>query len=296
MCGIAGVWASPGQVPATALAGRMIATLGHRGPDSSGVWADSSAGVQLAHARLAIIDLSPAGAQPMVSHDGRLVIVLNGEIYNHAEIRRKLAQHEAPIHWRGSSDTETLLQAICALGLDAALELAVGMFAFALYDTAARTLTLVRDRFGEKPLYWGWTDDGAFVFASELKALRKHPAFGARIDPVAVQELLTYAYISAPRSIYMGVQKLEPGGRLVLHSEGRSGREARLDRYFSLHALLCSTQAEPYRDERTALDELEAALMAAVARQSVADVPVGAFLSGGIDSSLIVSLKWSVCR
>ncbi len=206
MCGIAGIIDCHGLADGAARVTRMADALAHRGPDDAGTWVDESAGVALAHRRLSILDLSPAGHQPMASACGRFVIVFNGEIYNHPDLREALGE----IQWRGHSDTETLLAAIAAWGIEAALSRCVGMFAFALWDRQARALTLARDRLGEKPLYYGRVD-GTFLFASELKTLRAWPGFNAEIDRDALALYMRHNYVPAPRSIYQGIHKLPPG-------------------------------------------------------------------------------------
>ena len=301
MCGIAGLLSDARIDPA--LLDRMARTIAHRGPDDSGNWIDADAGIGLTHRRLSIVDLSPMGHQPMASGDGRFVISYNGEIYNHPELRRELdTLGRAPEGgWRGHSDTETLVQAIAVLGLDAALDRAVGMFAFALWDRKERTLQLVRDRFGEKPLYYGWAGRD-FVFASELKAIRAHPSFNGEIDRRALHLLAARTYIPAPLSIYRGIFKLEPGCILTVTADalGRAQAEPprvgatdgplRLRRYWSYGEVVEQGLAQPIDDPGAALTALEDVLGQAIRDQSVADVPVGAFLSGGIDSSSIVAL------
>ena len=227
MCGIAG-FLHLGQAPdggamAAALA-RMTAPIAHRGPDAEGCWTDAEAGIALGHRRLSIVDLSPAGSQPMTSASGRYVITYNGEIYNHRELRRELEQGGKAPAWRGHSDTETLLAAIEAWGLEPALRRATGMFAFALWDRERRELVLARDRLGEKPLYYGWQGRGrcrVFLFGSELKALRAHPAFDAPIDRDALRLLMRHGYVPTPYSIHAGIAKLEPGS-IAIVSPGRS--------------------------------------------------------------------------
>ncbi|MGE5722832.1 MAG: asparagine synthase (glutamine-hydrolyzing) [Sphingomonadales bacterium] len=301
MCGIAGMLSGrldPG------LLGAMIAPLAHRGPDDEGIWADQQAGVGLAHRRLSIVDLSPSGHQPMASTDGRYVIVYNGEIYNHAWLRgevEKAGGGPGGNGWNGHSDTETLIEAIALWGLEAALAKCVGMFALALWDVRERRLLLARDRFGEKPLYYGWTG-GDFVFGSELKALRFHPRFDNEIDRRALRLLASRVYIPAPLSIYRRVYKLDPGcildvpadaWRTPLDTPPEAERPAdgiRLHRYWSYRDVVRGGLADPIADEAEAIAELERTLADAIAGQSVADVPVGAFLSGGIDSSTVVAL------
>ena len=300
MCGIAGLIASA-KVD-EGLLRRMTDRLSHRGPDDQGLWVDPDSGVGLGHRRLSIVDLSPAGHEPMHSASGRFVVTFNGEIYNHREIRSRLDDEEQapPNGWRGHSDIETLLQAIDAWGLRAAIAEAAGMFAFALWDRRERTLSLVRDRFGEKPLYYGWVGRD-FLFASELKALRLHPRFDNDIDRHAVQLFAGRTYIPAPFSIYRRIFKLSPGCIVRLSAEGvgkpldhppdeSSTGGVTLERYWSYRDVVRRGLDEPINDETEALSELDRALSLAVAQQSVADVPVGVFLSGGIDSSTVAAL------
>ena len=301
MCGIAGVLAAGRVDPA--LLKRMADVIGHRGPDDDGVWVDPEARIGFGHRRLSIVDLSPSGHQPMVSADGRYVLNYNGEIYNHAELRKdlELAGMAPEGGWRGHSDTETLLQAIAACGLEKAVGQSVGMFAFALWDRKDRRLSLVRDRFGEKPLYYGWSGRD-FVFGSELKALRVHPRFDNAISRRALGLFAARAYIPAPLSIYERIFKLPPGCILTIEEaaaltpldeppeEGRASTGLRLDRYWSYRDVVARGLEQPIDDEADALDELERALARAIRGQSVADVPVGAFLSGGIDSSTVCAL------
>lgn len=294
MCGLTGILGGDGGAVAA-----MTAALVHRGPDADGVWAEE--GIALGHRRLSILDLSPAGAQPMHSACGRFVIAYNGEIYNHLDLRRDLAAAGAAPEWRGHSDTETLLAGLAHWGLDETLRRTAGMFALALWDRRERRLSLARDRIGEKPLYWGWAGR-ALVFGSELKALRRHPDFPREICREALAQYLRFAYVPAPRSIHPGVYKLEPGCILSVdgppppappHKPLRPGAQhgtLSLRRYWSLDETITHGAADPFATEAEALAEVEAALSGAVARQMVADVPLGAFLSGGIDSSLIVAL------
>ncbi len=297
MCGIAGILASEGIDIRTIQ--RMVDPIVHRGPDDEGVWIDAEARVGLGHRRLSIVDLSPLGHQPMESASGRYVLSYNGEIYNHAELRRELGNRHSA--WRGHSDTETLLECIAAWGLKEALCKAVGMFALGLWDKKERRLHLARDRFGEKPLYYGWVG-GDFVFASELKSIRTHPRFDNSIDRGSLRLYAARTYVPAPFSIYRNIYKLEPGCVLTLELEAAS-RQAeappfagtacsgvRLDRYWSYKEVVRAGLSDPIQDEREALEQLERALAGAIQSQSVADVPVGAFLSGGIDSSSVVAL------
>ena len=281
----------------------MIGPIAHRGPDDKGLWFDAEAGIGLGHRRLSVVDLSPLGHQPMLSGDGRFVINYNGEIYNHGKIRGELAVsgNTPEGGWRGDSDTETLLEAISALGLKEALRRAVGMFAFALWDRKERLLHLVRDRFGEKPLYYGWAG-GDFVFGSELKALQAHPRFDNAVDRGALRLFAARTYIPAPLSIYERVFKLQPGCILSLSpesarmpltkppEEGRAQNDLSLTRYWSYRDLVRQGLEQPIRDEGEALERLEQVLSTAIQGQAIADVPVGGFLSGGIDSSTVVAL------
>jgi asparagine synthase (glutamine-hydrolysing) len=301
MCGIAGILAS-GAVTEECVT-RMTRPIVHRGPDDSGCWIDGDAGIGLGHRRLAIVDLSAAGHQPMHSADRRFVLTYNGEIYNYEDIRRELEAVGAVPDggWRGHSDTEVLLQAIVTWGLRAAIERSVGMFAIGLWDRRERTLSLVRDRFGEKPFYYGWAGRD-FLFGSELKALTAHPRFDARIDRRAVGLFASRTYIPAPLSIYEGVFKLPPGCILTVErdaaisprdtppAEGRSENGLSLERYWSYRDVMVRGLGDPIDDEAAALGELERTLATAIQGQSMADVPVGAFLSGGIDSSTVVGL------
>ena len=291
MCGIAGyligaAGASTAESSEAVLL-RMGQAIAHRGPDDSGVWVDAAAGIGLVHRRLSIIDLSPAGHQPMASASSRYVIVYNGEIYNYLELRRELEQRAGGINWRGHSDTEILLAGFEAWGVAATIERATGMFAFALWDKEAGSLTLGRDRLGEKPLYYGWQGD-AFLFGSELKALKAHPAFRAGIDRDAIALLMRHNYIPAPHSIHEGISKLAPGCLLTVRGQRR---EVSIRPYWSAMAAVAEGKARPFvGGPSDAVSALESLLMDAVAKQMVADVPLGAFLSGGVDSSTVVAL------
>lgn len=292
MCGLAGIL-GPGSAD-PALASAFAAALAHRGPDAEGQWADPAAGIALAHRRLSIVDLSPAGAQPMVSADGRWVLAYNGEIYDHAALRARL-EAEAPRRWRGHSDTEVLLEAIAAWGVEAALARCNGMFALAAWDRVERRLVLARDRTGEKPLYVGAV--GAdLVFASELKAFRRHPAWRHAVEPRALGWLLELGYVPAPWSIHPGVFKLPAGSllRLVPGDAGwrpdAAGFAARVERWWRLEDAVAEARATPWEGgEDEALRALRTLLDDAVALRMEADVPVGALLSGGIDSTLVVA-------
>jgi asparagine synthase (glutamine-hydrolysing) len=222
MCGIAGSWSAEARQPdgdLRRLGELMAAPIAHRGPDGQGIWTDPEAGLVLAHRRLAVIDLTPTGEQPMRSHSGRYVIVFNGEIYNHLDLRSALEDSGAIRGWTGTSDTETLLAAIEAWGLTGALQRCVGMFAAALWDTQQRSLSLVRDRMGEKPLYYGY-QNGTLFFASELKSIVAHPRFTARINHAAVQSLIRSLCVEGSLSIWQDINKLLPGTFLTLRRPG----------------------------------------------------------------------------
>jgi asparagine synthase (glutamine-hydrolysing) len=293
MCGLTGFLAPGGfDAPSAELSVRRMAdALVHRGPDDAGVWVDGAAGVALGHRRLAILDLSPAGHQPMASACARFVLAFNGEIYNHLELRAELEKARAAPAWRGHSDTETLLAAVAAWGLEGALTRCVGMFALALWDRQARSLSLARDRLGEKPLYYGW-QGGGLLFGSELKALRAHPAFGAAVDRDVLALYLRHGYVPAPYSIYRGVYKLPPGAVLTLAADTLADTPAvpPAPTFYWLARDAATAPRHAELDDASALAELERLLNQSIAGQRVADVPLGAFLSGGIDSSTVVAL------
>lgn len=287
MCGIAG-FVDPkrrsGDNELQAFAAGMAVALRHRGPDAQGAWVDAEAGVALGHARLSIIDLSPAGAQPMQSANGRFVISYNGEVYNAGELRAELER--AGHTFRGHSDTEVLVEGFAEWGVGATVERLIGMFGFAVFDRRDRVLTLARDRLGIKPVYWGRVD-GRVVFASELKAFGVLPGFAPEIDRQALATYLCFGYVPAPASIYRGIAKLEPGSLLEIRDNG----ETRSERYWSLLEVATRGQASPLDiDEDDACERLETLLSDAVTRRMVADVPLGVFLSGGIDSSTVTAL------
>jgi asparagine synthase (glutamine-hydrolysing) len=288
MCGIAGFWQarSSGDVLAK-LAHAMSKPLVHRGPDDSGRWLDPDAGVALAHRRLSILDLSPAGHQPMLSASGRWVIVFNGEIYNHLDLRAELAASDHSPSWRGHADTETLLACIDAWGVESTLRRCVGMFAFALWDRDGRSLWLARDRAGEKPLYYGWQGD-VFLFGSEMKALQAHPAFRGAVDRGALALLLRHNYVPGPYSIYQGIHKLPPGTWLKLAA---GQRDAEPIAYWSLREVAEQGAAHPFEgSDAEAVDRLGLLLGNSIRGQMLSDVPLGALLSGGLDSTLVASL------
>jgi len=289
MCGIAGFWSPRFTEDAREIATAMASRIRHRGPDDEGCWVDAEAGIALAHRRLSIVDLSPLGRQPMTSPSGRFLITFNGEVYNHRELRRDLSSDPGlGIRFRGQSDTEVMLAAIEAWGLRRAVDRFIGMFAFALWDRRERELHLVRDRLGVKPLYYGWAG-GAFVFGSELKALAAHPEFDARINRDAVALLLRYAYIPAPHSIYAGIHKLMPGTMLRIRSPHPTALSA--STYWSADDVAANGLAHPFTGTpEEAVGEVERLLQAAVGLRMIADVPLGAFLSGGIDSSTVTAV------
>ena len=263
----------------------MTQTIRHRGPDDEGSWIDAESGVALGHRRLSIIDLSAAGHQPMQCAQSRYRIVFNGEIYNFPQLRRELeGRGYGP--WRGHSDTEVLLAAIAHWGVRGALERAAGMFAFALWDSAQRELVLARDRVGEKPLYYGWLGR-SLLFGSELKALRAHRSWQGELDRAAVASYLRFGYVPTPHSIYRGVRKLAPAHFLLVRADGSSeGPQP----YWSARSVTEQASSPAPASEAELAEELDGLLRNAVSRQMVADVPLGAFLSGGVDSSTVVAL------
>ena len=287
MCGIAGMFdrsARTGDATLRLSAKAMGDALRHRGPDDEGVWADPAVGVALAFRRLAIRDLSPAGHQPMISASGRYVISYNGEIYSQDEIAKDLAARG--VAFRGHSDTEVMLESFAAYGIAPTLERLIGMFAIALWDRETRTLTLVRDRLGIKPLYWAQFGE-LLLWGSELKALRAHTGWTPEIDRDAAASYVRHAYVPAPMGIYRGVHKLPPGCMLTL----RPGEEPRVEPFWNARQIVATAVRERFDfSDAEATDRLEALLRDAVDRRLVSDVPLGAFLSGGIDSSTVVAL------
>ena len=294
MCGIAGFCNFKGDWQKNIK--RMCDKMHYRGPDAAGVWSTDDHRVVLGHRRLAVVDLTPAGAQPMLSRDGRYVMVYNGEIYNHSDIRKKLLAEKKASAFRGTSDTETLLEAIAAYGLTDALKMAKGMFAIALFDRREHTLFLARDRIGEKPLYYGilkedikngW-EDRTFVFGSDLNSIASLDGFTNSVNADVLADYMRYGYISAPYSVYRGIWKLEPGKILKVKSPFD---KPEILTYWSMIETAVSGQKNLFRgSEAEAAQELERLLRKSIAGQMVADVPVGAFLSAGIDSSTVVSL------
>lgn len=286
MCGIAGFLSTSAPADCEAILRGMTTRIQHRGPDDSGFWFDRRQGVALGHRRLSIVDLSAAGHQPMASQSGRFQLVYNGEIYNHRLLRKELEDGGRAPNWRGHSDTEVMLAAFEAWGVEAALARFNGMFALALWDVQKGVLTLACDRFGEKPLYFGW-QQGSFLFGSELKALYAHPHFAGTVNRDALTLYLRHNYIPAPHSIWQNIAKLEPGHYVHV----RPGDTAATPKaYWTLIETVTGALANPLPDTPETVDRLEALLMDAVGLRMDADVPVGAFLSGGIDSSLITAL------
>lgn len=292
MCGIAGfVSAQPLNDRAGDIVRRMTDAIRHRGPDDGDAWLDPAAGVALGHRRLAIIDLSPAGQQPMASHDGRYMAVYNGEIYNFMEIRAELETGGLAPAWQGRSDTEVLLAAICAWGVEEAVKRTKGMFALALWDRRERTLVLARDRMGEKPLYYGWQGEGkgrVLVFGSELAALRQHPSFESRVNHDAIGMLARYLYVPDPYTVYEGVSKVPAG--VILTVEPQTEAVVTTCYWDSFAVAINGTNNRFQGSPDEAVDQLGVILDRVIGRQMISDVPLGAFLSGGVDSSTVVAL------
>lgn len=291
MCGFAGVF-KPFGLPDEA--GLQLVAMGdsirHRGPDDGDVWLDATSGIGLSHRRLAIVDLSVAGHQPMHSDNGRFVIAFNGEIYNHTELRRELEEQNYPSSWRGHSDTETLLAGIQTWGLSKTIQRCIGMFALALWDKVDKKLYLVRDRIGEKPLYFGW-QNGVLLFGSELKALKTHPSFRGQINRDSISLLMRFNYIPAPHCIYKDIQKLKPG-TIVSFSE--TELDGKYEQYWSMQAAVSAGLSNRFTGSKEdCVEGLHSVLQGAVQQQMLADVPLGAFLSGGVDSSTVVALMQS---
>jgi len=297
MCGITGFYSKNLSTFNNAIL-KMNSALYHRGPDFSGIWQDRSAGIVFGHQRLSILDLSPAGNQPMISNSGRYIITYNGEFYNHLEIRKELNEMNLNINWQSNSDTETFLEAIEYWGIDSALKKVVGMFACALWDKKNRSLTLVRDRMGEKPLYYGWQGKGSnkvFIFGSELKALKLHPEFQGIVNKDAIALLLRHNYIPDPYSIYKNIYKLLPGQYLQLKEEDLKKNFLPTPiSYWSLTQNAIKGTKNLFRENDIEIEKnFEKLLKDTVKKKMISDAPVGAFLSGGIDSSTLVSLMQS---
>jgi len=286
MCGLTGFLQTAGgsEADLSATVARMSRCLRHRGPDDEGVWTDGAAGIALGFRRLSIIDLTPAGHQPMVSSDGRWVLMLNGEIYNFLELRAELEASGS--RFRGRSDTEVILEGLVRWGLERTVENLNGMFAIALWDRRDRVLHLARDRFGEKPLYYGWMGN-VFLFGSEIKALRAHPAFAAEVDRNALALYSRFGYVPAPHSIFQGVSKLPAAARVEVTA---GSRKARVVEYWSPLEVARAGLGDRFAGSlEEGIEEIDARLRRAVGLRMISDVPLGAFLSGGIDSSLVVA-------
>lgn len=288
MCGITGFLSTNKIIfeAAEEILHKMTGAIIHRGPDDNGFWVDENMGIAIGHRRLSILDLSSCGHQPMLSHGGRYRIVFNGEIYNHQELRKQLA-----CKWKGSSDTETLLAAFEAWGISETLKKCIGMFAFAVWDSRLKCLTLGRDRLGEKPLYYGWRNhhnSQTFFFASDLRSLRHHPLFNSEIDRGSLCLFLRYGFIPAPHSIYRGIKKLEPG---TLITVSNATTTEHLERYWRLDSFADGSNNNFFRGSPIeAIDKLDSLINSAISHQAIADVPLGVFLSSGIDSSLITAI------
>jgi asparagine synthase (glutamine-hydrolysing) len=297
MCGIAGLIMSVsggGSGSLEAVVTAMADRIRHRGPDDAGIWVDAATGIGLSHRRLSIVDLSPAGHQPMHSASGRLVVVFNGEIYNFQELRRDLEKSRCK--FRGHSDTEVLLAAIELWGLEETLRRAVGMFAFAVWDKQQQTLSLARDRMGEKPLYYGWAAQN-FMFASELKAFAAVPGWSRIVNRDALALYFHLGYVPAPLSIFQNISKLPPGAFLQLKlSDIKAQNLSKPTIYWSVEKAAMAGLAAPFAGtEEDAVDRLDELLRETISKQMLADVPVGAFLSGGIDSSTVVAVMQTLC-
>jgi asparagine synthase (glutamine-hydrolysing) len=290
LCGFSGFYHHSAVYNRLDVLKSMTRAISHRGPDGESHWLDET-GIALGHRRLSILDLSEQGRQPMHSHSGRFTIIFNGECYNYQQIRTEL-DNSHPRPWRGHSDTEVILEAIDQGGLEATLSKMIGMFALALWDHHRRELTLARDRLGEKPLYFGWSK-GALLFGSELKALRAHPCFEAELNGEAVDQMIRYGYVPSHKSIYKAITKLTPGSFLTLTQEDLQNHRIPDEKfYWRLTEAVAHSQASvhQFRSDTQVIEELDALLTNAVGQQMISDVPLGAFLSGGVDSSTVVAL------
>ncbi|MBI1947853.1 MAG: asparagine synthase (glutamine-hydrolyzing) [Deltaproteobacteria bacterium] len=293
MCGFTGFWehrSATQRVELVALVERMAETLRRRGPDDASSWADAVAGLAFGFRRLSIQDLSAAGRQPMASHSGALVIAFNGEVYNTGELR----EHLGDVPWKGHSDTEVLLEHIEAFGVEPTLRRLDGMFAFAVWDTRTSELTLARDRLGEKPLFYG-TVGGVFFFGSQPKSFRPHPAFSVEVSPEALADYVRDGYVAWPRALVRGLAKLGPGHLVRVRRADVVEQRCWWSPIESAARATLAPKRDPPQDQAL-IEELDAKLRASVQRRLVSDVPIGAFLSGGIDSSLVVSLMAEVSR
>lgn len=296
MCGLAGILQMPRQMsPAQTEEQLTLMTdaIAHRGPDSSGLWQDSDAGVALGHRRLAIVDLSTAGHQPMASASGRHILAFNGEIYNHMALRAELEREQGKLSWRGHSDTETLVTGFDVWGIEETIQRSIGMFAIAIWDRRDRRLFLARDRMGEKPLYYGWQGEGAqatFLFGSELSAVQAHPACGTELNRAGIVQMLRHGHVGEGLSILRGIHKMPPGHIMEVTLEKREPQSRAYWDGAQISATRSPGLGVPH-DPKAATDALEALLLDATKQQMMSsDVPMGAFLSGGIDSSVVVGL------
>ena len=290
MCGIVGFLSQKQLLNFRQVLDEMGSSIAHRGPDSDGIWFDESNGIGFAHRRLSIVDISPSGHQPMFSKSERYVLIYNGEIYNHIEIRKSIENKVATFKWRGHSDTETLLGSIEVFGIEQTVNSLVGMFAIAIWDLQEKKLILVRDRVGEKPLYYGW-QNGVFLFGSELRAITKYPGFEKKIDQNALKSFFKYNYVPAPYSIYQGIKKMIPGTILTLSLDDMQISE---NKYWDFSSNITPKGRRSFVDFGTAKDELEKLVIRSVRSQMMSDVPLGAFLSGGVDSSTVVGVMQSL--
>ena len=307
MCGITGIFGSLRKEDLDRSIHKMSSTLIHRGPDDAGIWIDEESGIAFGHQRLSIVDLSSAGHQPMASPCKRFSIVFNGEIYNHLELREKLSNSKYKQSWKGHSDTETLVSLFSQWGIEKTLDKLVGMFAIAVWDYTTEKLYLIRDRFGEKPLYYGWSNRG-FLFGSELNALRSYEYFNNEVDRNSLSLYMQYMYVPSPYSIFKDVYKLDPGCILEIDDSGKvqppeqitssvfNAKGISIKQWYSLSKIAKNSQNNLIEDENEAIELLEKTLLESVQSQLISDVPLGAFLSGGIDSSVIVSLMQKVSK
>jgi len=307
MCGITGIFGNLRKDELAISVQKMSSTLTHRGPDDAGTWINEESGIAFGHQRLSIVDLSSVGHQPMMSPCGRFSVIFNGEIYNHLQLRDKLNASAYKQSWKGHSDTETLVSAFSQWGIEKTLEQLVGMFAIAVWDTRIKKLYLIRDRFGEKPLYYGWSNN-TFLFGSELKALRSYKGFNNEIDRNVLSLYMQYMYVPSPYSIFKDVYKLDPGCILEIDDSGKvqppeqitssvfNAKGISIKQWYSLSKIAKNSQNNLIEDENEAIELLEKTLLESVQSQLISDVPLGAFLSGGIDSSVIVSLMQKVSK
>ena len=293
MCGFTGFYnpkKDQDSVVINRILDSMSSGISHRGPDASGNWSDIDSGIALNHTRLSIIDLSSAGSQPMISHSQRYIIAFNGEIYNHHDLRARL-EKSRKVNWRGDSDTESFLESIDEFGIEDTLKHSTGMFAFALWDQKDKLLCIARDRLGEKPVYYGFQND-TFLFGSELKALKSHHSFKNEINKNSISLLMKYCYIPAPFSIYEGIFKLDPANYLLLSQKDLAEKNLKKPtQYWSMDNSIQNGISNPFKgSDEDAINALDEILSLSIKKQMASDVPLGAFLSGGIDSSTIVAI------